>query len=225
LVDAKLLTDYKKAARIQEKLASQIRLAWKGGPVRRVAGADISCRWGDDRAAAAIVVLSYPRLEVLETSAVQGRLPLPYVPGFLCFREGPLFRRAFGRIKTRPDVLLLDGNGIAHPRGLGLASYVGLLLAVPTIGCAKSAFFPFSMPAEERGAWTAYRNRLGKKVGYCLRTRGGVKPVFVSAGHLIDGSRSRAVVLACSGFRIPEPLRLAHDQARRALLKMIQGEE
>jgi deoxyribonuclease V len=209
--------DFKRAMRLQERLAGRIRLAWEGGAIRRVAGADVSCRWGDDRAAAAIVVLSYPRLDVVETSVARGRLPLPYVPGFLCFREGPLLGRAFRGLKVRPDVTLLDGNGIAHPRHLGLATYVGLLLDIPTIGCAKSAFFPFCQPADERGAWTAYRNRSGEKIGFCLRTRRGVKPVFVSAGHLIDGFRSRAVVLACSRFRIPEPLRLAHEAARRAL--------
>jgi deoxyribonuclease V len=209
--------DFKKATRLQDRMASRIRLSWTGGEIRRVAGADVACRQGDNRAAAAVVVLSFPGLALLETLVVRGRLSMPYIPGFLCFREGPLLSRAIRRLRVQPDVTLLDGNGIAHPRHLGLASYIGVRLDIPTIGCAKSAFFPFRQPIAERGGWTAYCTREGEKVGCCLRTKNGVKPVFVSAGHRIDGSLSRDIVLACSTFRLPQPLRLAHLAARGAL--------
>ena len=212
--------DLARATRLQEMMAAHIRLTWTGGKIRRVAGADVACGPGGERGAAAAVVLSFPGLEVLETSVAKGRLSLPYIPGFLCFREGPLLGRAIRRLKVRPDVTFLDGNGIAHPRHLGLASYVGVRLDIPTIGCAKSAFFPYRFPEEARGAWTPYCRRDGEKVGFCLRTRHGVKPMFVSAGHKIDGLLSRDSVLACCRFRIPEPLRLAHQAARRALLAL-----
>jgi len=142
--------DFSKAARLQERLAGRIRLSWGSGKVRRVAGADVACSRGDDRMAAAVVVLSYPGLKILETASVRQRLRIPYVPGFLSFREGPPPLRALRRQRIGPDVTLLDGNGIAHPRRLGLASHVGVLLDIPTVGCAKSPFYPFQPPDKKR---------------------------------------------------------------------------
>jgi deoxyribonuclease V len=125
-------------------------------------------------------------------------------------REGPAYFDALRKIANPPDVWLFDGNGIAHPRRMGLASYVGLKLDRPSVGCAKTAFFPFRAPAAERGASTVYKDAKGEPVGLCLRTRAGVRPVFVSPGHRVDLRLARKVVLACSRFRIPEPLREAH---------------
>jgi deoxyribonuclease V len=203
-----------RAVRIQEEMASRLILEWRGGRVRLVAGADSSYARIERRIAAVVVVLTYPGLEIVEISSAVRPLSMPYVPGFLAFREGPAFLAAFRRLDRRPDVTLLDGNGIAHPRKMGLASYVGVKLDIPTIGCAKSPFFPFRQPRDRRGSWTEYRNRAAEKVGICLRTRAGVRPVFVSPGHRINFPLSREIVLGCSRFRLPEPLRQAHRLSR-----------
>jgi deoxyribonuclease V len=109
---------------------------------------------------------------------------------------------------------LLDGNGIAHPRKMGLASYVGVVLDIPTIGCAKSPFFAFDPPPKDKGTYSLYKDRKNEVVGFCLRTRTSVKPVFVSPGHKVDFEFSREIVLACSKSRIPEPIRIAHHMAK-----------
>jgi deoxyribonuclease V len=203
-----------RAARIQEEMSSRLVLEWKGGRVRLVAGADSSCDQKERRITAVVVVLTYPGLELVEISSAARPLAMPYVPGFLAFREGHAYLAAFCRLKRRPDVTLIDGNGIAHPRKMGLASYVGVRLDIPTIGCAKSPFFPFRQPDERPGSWTEYRNRASEKVGICLRTRAGVRPVFVSPGHRVDFPLSRRIVLGCSRYRLPEPLREAHRLSR-----------
>jgi len=133
----------------------------------------------------------------------------------LSFREGPVYIDVLGKLSWEPDVYLFDGNGIAHPRRMGLASHVGLKIDRPSIGCAKRAFFPFRPPARRRGACTAYKNRNGETVGFCLRTRTGVQPVFVSPGHRIDLRTARKLALDCSRFRIPEPLREAHRLSQK----------
>lgn len=206
--------DRENARRIQEKLASRIRLEWEGEKVNLLAGADFGYDKKDKKIGAVIVIFKMPEIEVVERAVAVRQAPIPYIPGFLCFREGPVFFEAFRKIKNSPDVTLIDGNGIAHPRKMGLATYIGVSLDIPTIGCAKTPFFPFQPPSERRGAATVFRNRKGEKVGYCLRTRAGVKPVFVSPGHRIDFASSREVVLACAKFRIPEPIREAHKLAQ-----------
>lgn len=200
----------KRAVRLQEKLASRVILEWDGGVICYVAGADFGYDQQERKIGAVIVVMKIPEGEVLEIARAIRKVTMPYVPGFLAFREGPVFFEAFRQIKHQPDVTLLDGNGIAHPRRMGLASYAGVVLDVPTIGCAKKAFFPFTLPAERRGAFTHFKNKKGERVGFCLRTRAGVKPVFVSPGHRVDFLLARRVVLDCARFRIPEPLREAH---------------
>jgi deoxyribonuclease V len=206
--------DFARAIRIQEESASRLILEWTGDEVRLVGAADCSYDREGTRIAAAAVVMTIPGFEIVETAEAVRRVTMPYIPGFLSLREGPVYFDVLGKLSRRPDVLLFDGNGIAHPRRMGLASYVGLRLDRPTIGCAKTAFFPFCAPAERRGACTIYKNKNGEKVGFCLRTRAGVQPVFVSPGHRIDLWRARKVVLDCSRFRIPEPLREAHRLSR-----------
>jgi deoxyribonuclease V len=122
--------------------------------------------------------------------------------------------RAVHLLKRLPDIIIVDGNGIAHPRRMGLATYIGVLLKSSTIGCAKNPFYSFSMPGQLRGEHTLYYDQNGSKVGYCLRTQNKIKPVFVSPGNRIGFERARDLVLACSKYRIPEPLRLAHFEAQ-----------
>jgi deoxyribonuclease V len=203
-----------RAVRVQEKLASRLILEWSGGKIRLVGAADCSYDREGKRIGAAVVVMTISHFEVVETAEAVRRVTMPYIPGFLSLREGPAYLDVLSKLSRWPDVMLFDGNGIAHPRRMGLASYIGLLLNRPTIGCAKSAFFPCRLPAERRGACTAYKNRNGERVGYCLRTRAGVAPVFVSPGHRIDLRLAKKVVLDCSRFRIPEPLREAHRLSR-----------
>lgn len=201
------------AAEVQRELSFKLVLEWDGRKVDLVAGADFSYDHQEKKIGASLVVFSLPELEVVEVSEVIRESRFPYVPGFLAFREGPAFQEAFRKIKNKPDVTLVDGNGIAHPRKMGLASFVGVTLDICTVGCAKTPFFPFILPGVQRGASTVFRNSGGEKVGFCLRTRSRVKPVFISPGHRIDFSRAKEIVLRTSKFRIPEPLREAHRRA------------
>ncbi|MDH4218660.1 MAG: endonuclease V [Candidatus Aminicenantes bacterium] len=206
--------DLKKAARIQHMLSSRLVLTPATKKVRSLAGADFSYHREKALIGAVVAVLKIPEFELMEVVGEVREVSIPYIPGYLNFREGPAFIKAFRRLKNNPDVTLIDGNGIAHPRRMGLASYVGVLLDIPTIGCAKSPFFPFRSPSEQRGAFSIYRDQRGEKVGYCLRTRSSVKPIFVSPGHRMDFDFSLEIVLHCSRYRIPEPLRVAHRLAK-----------
>jgi deoxyribonuclease V len=209
-----IIVNIARAAKFQEKLASRLILEWGGDQVRLVAGADFGYDFDGQRIGAAIVVMTFPELEMMEVARAVRRLRIPYIPGFLSFREGPAFCSAFAKLHRRPDLTLIDGNGIAHPRRMGLASHVGVMLDIATIGCAKTPFFPFSPPGREKGAYTHYKNKSNERVGFCLRTRSGVKPVFASPGHRVDFRMTKKIVLSSSKFRLPEPLREAHRLAR-----------
>lgn len=195
-------------AELREKLILDDGLS---GDIRIVAGADISCTKGDDRVFAAVVLLDAATLEVIEEATYSGRTPIPYIPGLLSFREGPALLQAFGKLRKRPDVALFDGQGVAHPRGFGLAAHMGLLLDVPAIGCAKTRLIgAFAEPGVRRGQ----RSPLvldGKLIGAVVRTKDGVKPVFVSQGHRVSLECAVEIVLLCARrYRIPEPIRRAH---------------
>jgi deoxyribonuclease V len=139
---------------------------------------------------------------------------MPYVPGFLSYRELPVLVKAYKKLEIRPDIMLIDGQGIAHPRGLGLAAHLGVVLNVPAIGCAKSPLYgTFSMPGAKRGSHRVIRSGR-QSIGVVLRTRDNVKPLFVSPGHLVDIHDSLRIVLrAARGYRLPEPIRYAHKMA------------
>lgn len=204
--------DYRAAVAIQEKLRGKLVLEDRvARDIRIVAGADISCSKGDDRVYAAVVLLDAGSLDVLEEAAWCGRALFPYIPGLLSFREGPALLRAFQKLRTRPDVVLFDGQGIAHPRGFGLAAHMGLLLDVPAVGCAKTRLIG---AFEEPGARRGQRSPLlqdGRVIGSVLRTKDRVKPVFVSPGHRVSLEGAVEIVLRCSRrYRIPEPTRQAH---------------
>ncbi|MFQ5811066.1 MAG: deoxyribonuclease V [Armatimonadota bacterium] len=209
-----------KAREIQEQFRGRVRAGPLRRRVRRVAGADVSVDRQRERVHAAVVVLGYPGLEPIEARTHTRRLTFPYVPGLLSFREAPAILAIFRRLRTRPDVLICDGQGLAHPRRLGLASHLGLWLGVPTIGCAKSLLVgEHEAVGEERGA-AASLVLDGETVGAVLRTRDGVKPVYVSPGHLIDTATACDIVLGCCRrYRLPEPIRAAHrlagERARR----------
>jgi deoxyribonuclease V len=199
------------AREIQLKLASQVSRTNEVVNPRFIAGVDISVDRVRDEARGAVVVLSYPELKVVETQVVEGRVEFPYVPGLLSFREAPLTLAAFERLETTPDLVLFDGQGIAHPRRLGLAAHLGLFLDTPTIGCAKSRLCgSHQMPGLEPGGFAELVD--GEEViGAALRTKTGTKPVYVSIGHKISlESAIHWVMRCCRGYRLPEPTRLAH---------------
>jgi deoxyribonuclease V len=175
--------------------------------IHTVAGVDVS--YGEV-GRAAVVVLSFPGLEVLEEVAIEGAAPFPYIPGLLSFREGPLALAALERVQTRPDVLMFDGQGYAHPRRLGLASHLGVYLDMPSIGVAKSRLVgTYAEPGPNIGDRSPLVHR-GEVVGVALRTKPRTNPLFVSAGHKLDLETAVAVVLrSLRSYRLPEPTRLA----------------
>lgn len=183
--------------------------------MRLVAGADVSFEEEGD-VVAGVVLLSYPSLAVVEESTVRRRARFPYVPGLLSFREAPPLLAAFERLGGLPDLVVFDGQGTAHPRGFGLACHMGLLLGVPTVGCAKSILVGEAGPlGRVRGSRSPLTHR-GEVVGAALRTRDGVAPVYVSPGHLIGLAASCRWVLAlCRGVRLPETTRRAHGLVTR----------
>ncbi|QFZ17509.1 endonuclease V [Saccharothrix syringae] len=184
--------------------------------VRRVAGLDVSYA-EDDRLAAAVVVLDAGSLETVEEVVVPGRADFPYVPGLFAFRELPSLMTALERLSAPPDLLVCDGQGLAHPRRFGLACHVGVLTGLPSLGVAKTPMGRFTPPGEHRGAHSDLVDD-GEVVGRALRTREGVKPVFVSVGHLIDLDRACAEVLRLCVTRLPETTRRA-DALGRAQLR------
>jgi len=204
------------ARRLQETLAHQIRLSFPQKTIRLIAGADVSFNKFSPVLFAGVVVLSFPDLLLVEERWTIQRTAFPYVPGYLSFREAPAVIAAFEKVKSRPDVMILDGQGIAHPRGLGLASHVGLLLGFPTVGCAKSLLVGKHIPVPpEKGASVPLIFK-EKEVGKVLRTRTNVKPVFVSPGHMMDIKHAAEFVLrCCPRYRLPEPTRQAHFLVNR----------
>ncbi|MBI4720008.1 MAG: endonuclease V [Chitinivibrionia bacterium] len=200
------------AIELQRRLRERIRLrplAIKN--IAHVAGADIAVDTAEKLCVGAVVVLGFPGLEVVEMRHAQAPMRFPYVPGLLSFREIPVLLDVLKKVETPFEALLCDGQGIAHPRGIGLASHLGLFLGIPTIGCAKNRLIgEFEAPGEEKGSFSALTSG-GARIGSVVRTRTGVKPIFVSPGHLVDHASSRRIVLACTKrFRIPEPTRRAH---------------
>jgi deoxyribonuclease V len=199
----------------QRRLASQVVCSGDPGEVRTVAGVDISVLEKGRRAPArgAVVVLSYPELELLDQAVVEAEVTFPYVPGLLSFRETPVLLEPLSRVR-KPDLLLVDGHGFAHPRRFGLACHLGLLLDVPAIGCAKSRLIgEHAEPDRAAGSHTQVRDG-GQVIGAVVRTRDGVNPVYVSVGHRIGLAEAVEWVLrCCRGLRLPETTRLAHQAA------------
>ena len=180
--------------------------------VRLVAGVDVSVR--ENVSQAAVVVLSFPDLQVIETVLAQRPTPFPYIPGLLSFREGPVLETAFEQLQHEPDVFIFDGMGIAHPRRIGIASHMGLWLQKPTIGCGKTLLIGrFGDLPDEKGAYSHLIDK-GQVIGVALRTRAGTKPVYISPGYLADLATSIELVMACTPkYRLPEPIRAAHNAA------------
>ncbi|MBL8133314.1 MAG: deoxyribonuclease V [Anaerolineae bacterium] len=208
------------AIALQSELACQViaDLPLMLDRVRLVAGVDVSVKsdpaTGQDMSRAAVVILSYPELEIVEVARAAMPTPFPYIPGLLSFREGPVLLQAFEAIQHTPDVLLFDGMGRAHPRRIGIASHMGLWLDLPTVGCGKTHLLgQFAPVAPEAGSYSLLFDD-DEIIGAVLRTRAHVKPVYISAGHRIDLESALALTMRCTTrYRLPEPIRAAHHAA------------
>jgi deoxyribonuclease V len=201
----------KEAKGLQYRLRDMIEPVWDGRSVEVVAAADVG--FPDKHTVlAAVVVLSWPDLQIIETKVQTRQCTFPYVPGLLAFREVPGLLAVLERLESEPDVLMCDAQGIAHQRRMGLATHVGILLEKPVIGCAKSVLYgKFKEPAEERGSLSYMFDEHGEIIGAAVRTRRSVKPVYVSVGNRIDLGTAVDMILTCSPkYRIPVPLRMAH---------------
>lgn len=198
------------AIALQKELAGRIILEDQPGEVKRIAGVDMAINEENGLARAAVVLLSYPELEMLECHVYEEPLRMPYVPGLLSFREAPAVLGAFAQLKQSADLVMVDGQGIAHPRRMGIGAHVGLWLDLPTIGCAKSILTGHHKPVGENvGDWVPLISN-HETIGAVVRTRSKVKPMIISAGHKITLETSIKYVLNCGkGYRLPEPTRQA----------------
>ncbi len=200
------------AIALQHELVPRIILEDHLGTVRHIAGVDMAINEEHEMARAAVVLLSYPQLEIVERHVYEEPIRMPYVPGLLSFREAPAVLGAFHQLRQQPELVMVDGQGIAHTRRIGIASHLGLWLALPTIGCAKSILtghYDKAALAEEAGSWVPLIDKK-ETIGAVVRTRTRVHPMIISAGHLISLETSIHYVLHCSkGYRLPEPTRLA----------------
>jgi deoxyribonuclease V len=200
------------AMAIQRELRSQVLTT--GGNTfttpKTIAGVDASYRDKTGEAKAAIVVLAFPELEVVEQVVTTRPISFPYVPGLLSFREAPVVLDAISSLRARPDLLMCDGQGYAHPRRLGLASHLGVYLDMPSIGCAKSRLIgSYDEPGSSKGSVSPLTDH-GETIGMVLRSKTGTRPLFISIGHMIDLATAVLLVNQClRGYRLPEPTRLA----------------
>lgn len=209
------------AISLQKTLAERVLAKPLAARLKVVGATDISYSRNSDLLIAVIVTCKLPGMELIESVHHVGRASFPYIPGLLSFREIPPLLGAYAKIGQKPDVILCDGQGIAHPRKLGLAAHFGLCLDIATIGCAKSRLCgSFDEPPQKKGSSRPlFLN--GEQVGIVYRSRDGVQPIYISPGHLCDLKSSKKFVARCIGrYRIPEPIRLAHSEANRKRLEI-----
>lgn len=203
------------AIALQKELAPQIDTSTPLplDDLQLVGGIDVSVK--ENVSQAAIVVLTYPALEVIEQVNASIPTPFPYIPGLLSFREGAVIIDALRQLKHAPDVFIVDGQGIAHPRHIGIASHIGLWIDVPTVGCGKTRLTGTHEPVPpEKGAWSPLMHH-GEVIGAALRTRDNVAPVYISVGHRATLDTARELVMRCvTRYRLPEPIRAAHNAAK-----------
>jgi deoxyribonuclease V len=201
----------REAVKIQEQMRSLVQIEPLAQEIHTIAGADLSYNKFSKTIYSGIVVLSFPELQIIESAVVRSITKFPYVPGLLSFREIPSLLEAWDKLKSKPDLLILDGQGFAHPRRFGLACHAGVILEIPTIGCAKSVLVgDFDALAPEVGSQSPLLDH-GETIGVALRTKNRVAPVYVSIGHMIDLPSAVEMVKRSVGkYRQPEPTRQAH---------------
>jgi deoxyribonuclease V len=203
--------DLKGARSLQEKLRKELIFGKIKENLRYLAGVDVAWSSKTSLLCSAVVIMEFPSLSIIEISSAISPERFPYIPGYLSFREGPVILEAFSKIETVPDIVIFEGQGIAHPRGIGIASHMGLFLDLPSVGCAKTRLTgEYDDPGNRRGDYSPlFLN--GMKVGAVLRTKEMVKPIFVSPGYKIELEDAIPIILmATPRYRIPEPIREAH---------------
>ena len=216
---------YSQARECQKALASKVRFTPLKKPPELIAGLDCAFSKDSKEIIAAVVVLKLPDFAIVETVSAVRKVTFPYIPGLLSFREAPVCIAAVEKLKSKPDVFMIDGQGIAHPRRLGLATHLGLFFDKPTIGCAKSRLIGvYEEPGLEKGAHALLKDTLSRQyetIGAVLRTRTKVKPVFVSVGNKCLLKEAIEITLACAvKYRLPEPTRLAHQLVSKLRLNI-----
>lgn len=204
------------ATRIQDELRQKLDTTERELNISTIGGADISLNLYSTTIYAGIILLSFPRLQPVAFSLVKAETSFPYVPGFLAFREVPALMKAWEQMKTKPDVLIVDGHGIAHPRRTGIAAHFGALTGQQSVGCAKNILCgKFEEPGMQRGAYSIIYDNY-EPIGYAFRSKAKTAPVFVSPGHLLGMQNSLELIKQCTGkYRIPEPTRMAHELVNR----------
>ena len=202
---------YREAIKIQEQLKGKVILRKIANRPTYIAGLDVSYQKGTHQVWAGAVVLNFPELAVIEERWVEREVSFPYIPGLLSFREIPALLDVLSKITLEPDIIFCDGQGVAHPRGLGIASHLGVILKRPSIGCAKSRLVGDHDPVGEMKGDYSYLRYGGKVIGAVMRTRQGVKPLFISPGYgvMLDDC-TELVLKTCPRYKIPEPIRQAH---------------
>ncbi len=219
---------YSQARDCQKGLASKVRFTSLKKPPELIAGIDCAFSKDGKKIVAAVVVLKLPDLALIETASAVRKVTFPYIPGLLSFREAPVCIAAVEKLKSKPDVFIIDGQGIAHPRRLGIATHLGLFFDKPTIGCAKSRLIGiYEEPGLQKSAYALLKDKKDtsnteyETIGAVLRTRTNVKPVFVSVGNRCLLKDAIEITLACSvKYRLPEPTRLAHQLVSKRRLKI-----
>ncbi len=219
---------YSQARECQKALASKVLFTPLKKPPRLIAGIDCAFSKGGEKIIAAVIVLKLPDFALIETTNAVRKVTFPYIPGLLSFREAPVCIAAVEKLKSKPDVFIIDGQGIAHPRRLGLAAHLGLFFDKPTIGCAKSRLIgTYEEPGLQKGAHTFLNDKKGDSktqyeiIGAVLRTRTNVKPVFISVGNKCTLKDAIEITLRCAvKYRLPEPTRLAHQFVSKLKLKI-----
>lgn len=203
----------RRAGAIQRELSRRVETSGAAGRIQRVAGVDVGFEAGNV-ARAAVVVLSYPDLAILESRVARRKVSFPYVPGYLSFREVPAILSALARLIKLPDLILCDGQGYAHPRRFGLACHLGVVTGIATVGVAKSRLIGSHHSVGPRKGQWAYLQHAGERIGIALRTRDRVNPLFVSIGHRVSLAQARRFTLTCcTRYRLPETTRAAHRLA------------
>lgn len=202
----------KEAVAIQKELAESVRIEPLRTPLHTIAGADVSLNMFAKEIFAGIIVLSYPELVPLEYSVIKSETNFPYIPGLLSFREVPALLECYKNLKHKPDLIMVDGQGIAHPRRLGIAAHLGALLNVPTIGCAKSRLYgAYKEPHEVGEAEKIIDPKTGELLGYAYKSKARSNPLLISPGHKVSQHEALEIVQnSLREYRLPEPTRLAH---------------
>jgi deoxyribonuclease V len=205
---------------LQTKLAPRVIRKSRVKPAEIATVAGVDAGYSSGSALAAVVVLNLTDLKVQEKAVASKPVSFPYLPGMLAFREGPVILEALGKLKIRPDLLIVDGQGIAHPRRFGISSHIGLLTDIPSIGCTKTILWgDYQEPQRTRGS-ISYLIDGDETIGAVVRTRTAVKPIFVSIGHLMNLNDSIQIILkSCRGYRLPEPIRSADHLSRKQIMR------